>query len=202
MGATGLPAPLREVVERLSTLPGIGPKSALRIGLALLQMPRPRADAVGQSVLELREKLCLCERCASLAESSPCPICADPARDEDQLCVVAEWDSLLALEEMGLYKGRYLVLGGLVSPLDGVAAEGLQFDLLRRRLAEGEVRELILALGATLDAEATASYVKTMAEKFPGVTVTRLAQGIPIGGEVKYMDRETLRQSLSFRQKI
>jgi recombination protein RecR len=203
MSLDRLPGPLREVAEHLSRLPGLGPKSALRAALALLKLPREQAEAVGRSILTLRERLCLCSRCASLAESDPCPICADASRSREQLCVVAEWDSLLALEEMGLFRGTYLVLGGLLSPLDGVGPQALEFDLLRRRLAEGEIRELILALGSTLDAENTASHIKNLvAQGFPQVGVSRLAQGIPMGAEVKYMDRETLRQSLMHRQAV
>lgn len=198
-----IPGPLREVVEQLSSLPGVGPKSALRMALTLLKMPRERANGVGQSILDLRENLCLCEECACLAEASPCAICADPSRETDQLCVVPEWDALLAMEDMGVYRGRYLVLGGLLSPLDGVSPANLETDRLRRHLRAGHVRELILALGATLDAEATASFIKNMVEaEFPGISVSRLAQGIPMGGEVKFMDRETLRQSLVHRQKV
>ena len=198
-----LPGPLKDVVERLTRLPGIGPKSALRIGLHLLKLPQDSAQDFGRSIIELREKLCRCEECASLAETSPCPLCADPARHRDQLCLVADWDSLLSMEEMGLFKGRYLVLGGLLSPLDGVGPGSLEFGRLRKRLAGGEVTEVILALGATLESETTASYVKNMVEAdFPEVAVSRLAQGIPMGAEVKYMDRETLRQSLLYRQKV
>jgi len=198
-----LPVPLKEVVDQLSSLPGIGPKSALRIALTLLKMPKERAAGVGQSVIDLRERLCMCEECASLAESSPCTLCSDPTRDRSQLCLVSEWDALLAMEEMRMYKGRYLVLGGLLSPLDGVEPAQLEFERLRRHLASGEVCELILALGATLDAETTASYVKNLVEnEFPDVSISRLAQGIPMGGEVKFMDRETLKQSLAYRQKI
>ncbi|MCJ2163943.1 recombination mediator RecR [Pseudodesulfovibrio sp. S3] len=198
-----LPGPLKEVVDQLSGLPGIGPKSALRIALTLLKMPREKAGGVGQAIIDLRERLCLCDDCACLAESSPCAICSDPSRDSDQLCLVPEWDALLAMEEMGIYRGKYLVLGGLLSPLDGVDPGHLEIDRLRRRLASGEISELILALGATLDAEATASYVKNLVEsELPGVCVSRLAQGIPIGGEVKFMDKETLKQSLVHRQKV
>ncbi|QGY41103.1 recombination protein RecR [Pseudodesulfovibrio cashew] len=198
-----LPGPLRDVVEQLSSLPGIGPKSALRIALTLLKMPREKAGGVGQSIIDLRQRLCLCEECACLAESSPCAICADPGRDDHQLCLVPEWDALLAMEEMGIYKGRYLVLGGLLSPLDGVEPGHLEIDRLKRHLGSGRITELILALGATLDGEATASYVKNLVElAFPDVSVTRLAQGIPMGGEVKFMDKETLRQSLVHRQKV
>ncbi|MBG0789597.1 MAG: recombination protein RecR [Desulfovibrionaceae bacterium] len=200
---SNLPGPLKEVVEQLSGLPGIGPKSALRIALTLLKMPREKAGCVGRCIIELREKLCLCDDCACLAESSPCAICGDPSRDDSQVCVVPEWDALLALEDMGVYRGKYLVLGGLLSPLDGVDPACLEVDRLRAKLGTGEVAEVILALGATLDAEATASYIKNLVEtEFPGVSVSRLAQGIPMGAEVKFMDRETLKQSLVHRQKI
>jgi len=198
-----LPGPLKDVVDQLSSLPGIGPKSALRIALTLLKMPREKASGVGQSIIELRERLCLCEDCACLAESSPCAICADSARDNDQLCLVPEWDALLAMEEMGIYRGKYLVLGGLLSPLDGIEPGHLEIDRLKRRLSTGEISEMILALGATLDAESTASYVKNLVEtEHPSVSVSRLAQGIPIGAEVKFMDKETLKQSLVHRQKV
>jgi recombination protein RecR len=198
-----LPGPLKDVVEQLSSLPGIGPKSALRIALTLLKMPKEKAGGVGQSILDLRENLCLCEECACLAESSPCKICGDPGRDDDQLCLVPEWDALLAMEEMGVYRGKYLVLGGLLSPLDGIEPGHLEIDRLRRHLGDGNIIELILALGATLDAESTASYIKNLVEsEYSDVNVSRLAQGIPIGAEVKFMDKETLKQSLVHRQKI
>ncbi|MBI5520674.1 MAG: recombination protein RecR [Desulfovibrio sp.] len=203
MSLDRLPGPLKEVAEHLAKLPGLGPKSALRAALALLKLPREQAEGVGRSILTLRERLCLCSSCASLAESDPCPICADATRNREQLCVVSEWDSLLALEEMGLYRGLYLVLGGLLSPLDGVGPAALEFGLLRKRLDSGQVRELILALGSTLDAENTASHIKNLASQgHPEVSVSRLAQGIPMGAEVKFMDRETLRQSLMHRQSV
>ncbi|WP_461210518.1 recombination mediator RecR [Desulfocurvus sp. DL9XJH121] len=198
-----LPEPLRAVVDQLSKLPGLGPKSALRAALELLKWPRPRAEALGRSILELREKLCVCDRCASLSDCSPCCICSDPERDDSQLMVVAEWDSLLTLEEGGFYRGKYLVLGGLLEPLANVDSASLETDRLIRRLDEGKVVEVILALGATLEAEATASLIKGLvARRYPGVRVSRLAQGIPLGAEVKYVDRETLRQSLQYRQDI
>lgn len=198
-----LPAPLMDAVERLSQLPGFGPKSALRASLTMLKWPEERARALGEAILTLREKLCFCERCLSLTEETPCPICADPSRDDGQLCLVGEWDSLIALEEGGFYKGRYMVLGGLLSPLEGVDSDQLEIDALGARLGEGEVMEVILALGTTLEAETTASYVKNLIEqRFPSVAVTRLAQGIPLGSEVKYIDKETLKQSLMHRQKL
>jgi recombination protein RecR len=198
-----LPKPLADLAEQLQSLPGLGPKSAMRVGLALLKWPKDRAQGLGRAILELRENLCLCSRCAGLAESDPCPICADPTRDPEQLCLVGEWDSLLVLEEAGLYKGRYLILGGLISPLDGVDQGSLEIERLLARLAEGLVQEVILALGTTLEAEATTSFIKNLLDRrFPQVRLTRLAQGIPLGAEVKYIDRETLKQSMVHRQNI
>lgn len=198
-----LPAPLTELVEQLARLPGLGPKSALKVAMTLLEWPRGRADALGEGILRLRERLCLCTRCAGLSETPVCPICADATRDQGQLCLVAQWDSVLLLEATGQFSGQYLVLGGLLDPLEGVTPGQLRLDALRARLAEGQVTECILALGATLAAEATASHIKNLLDReFPGLRLTRLAQGIPLGAEVKYVDKETLSQSMRFRQDL
>ena len=179
-----IPEPLKELVEQMARLPGLGPKSAMRAAMTLLKWPEAETRRLGRNLYELRDKLHLCSR-------------------RDSLCLVAEWDSLLAMEEGNFYKGQYLILGGLLAPLDHSPAEALDMDRLTRRLAEGEVRELILALGATAEAEATASYVRDeVTRRFPEIRVTRLAQGIPLGAEVKFMDRETLRQSLRYRQEL
>ena len=198
-----IPEPLKELVEQMARLPGLGPKSAMRAAMTLLKWPEAETRRLGRNLYELRDKLHLCSRCGSLSDSDPCSVCADPSRGRDSLCLVAEWDSLLAMEEGNFYKGQYLILGGLLAPLDHCPAEALDMDRLTRRLAEGEVRELILALGATAEAEATASYVRDeVTRRFPEIRVTRLAQGIPLGAEVKFMDRETLRQSLRYRQEL
>ncbi len=201
--ARPLPAPLREVVDRLATLPGLGPKSALRIGLTLLRWPAERTRDLGQRIYALREELHLCERCGALAEARLCPICQDPARSDAELCVVAEWDGVLVMEEMGLFRGRYVVLGGLLAPLEGVGPQALDLSRLEAILQEGAVREVILALGATLEAEATATLVaQRLRQRFPEVRLSRLAQGIPLGVELKYVDPETLKQSLQYRQDL
>jgi len=198
-----LPAPLQELVEQLARLPGLGPKSALKVAMTLLEWPRGRAEALGEGIFRLRQRLCLCSRCSGLSETPVCPICADPGRDPGLLCLVAQWDAIMLLEETGQFPGYYLVLGGLLDPLEGVTAGQLRLDALRTRLAEGEVQECILALGATLAAEATASHIKNLLDReFPGVKLTRLAQGIPLGAEVKYMDKETLSQSMRYRQDL
>lgn len=198
-----LPKPLREVVQRLSGLPGMGPKSALRAALTMLKWPNERAEGLGQAIINMRRNMCFCSRCRALSEADPCPVCSDPSRETSRLCLVSEWDSLIVMEQAGVYTGLYMVLGGLISPLDGVRQENLEIGTLKGRLAEGEVEELILALGATMEAEATASYIKNMVEReYAGVSVTRLAQGIPLGTEVKHVDKETLRQSMLYRQKL
>ena len=196
-----LPRPMQEVVSHLSSLPGIGPKSALRIALALLQMSKERAVSVGESILSLREEMYFCTECASLAESDPCPLCSSEERSATELCVVSDWDSFLAFEQMGAFNGKYLVLGGLLSPIDGINADQLEFQRLYKRLEQGQITELLLALGSTTDAENTALYIRSMVEKrYPHIQISRLAQGIPVGAELKFMDKETLRQSLEYRR--
>ena len=198
-----IPEPLKNLVDQLARLPGLGPKSAMRAAMTLLKWPEAEVRRLGKGVYDLRDNLHLCSRCGGLADSDPCPICSDTERDRTQLGLVAEWDSMLTMEEGNFYKGQYMILGGLLAPLDHSPADSLEMDRLRSRLAEGEIEELILALGATAEAEATASYVKDqVSSRFPEVRVTRLAQGIPLGAEVKYMDRETLRQSLRYRQSL
>jgi recombination protein RecR len=173
------------------------------MAMTLLKWPEPQARGLGESILSLRENLSICSICGSLSDTDPCAICEDPRRETGQLCLVGEWDTLLVMEESGGYKGRYFILGGLLSPLDGVNPKDLELDGLRSLLAKEGVREVILALGTTGEGEATGSYLKNLIEKeFPHVGITRLAQGIPLGAEVKYMDRNTLRQSLEYRQKI
>ena len=216
-----LPEALQDVVTRLSRLPGMGPKSALRVAMTLLSWPEALTRELGTSIVQLRDKLHLCNRCGGLSQAVTCPLCSDPTRSQETLCIVTDWDSELTLERGGFYQGQYLVLGGLISPLENSSAgqylvlgglisplenssaDKLNLDLLDKRLAEGLVSEVIFALGATLEAENTASFLQGLINsRFPNVRVTRLAQGIPLGSEVKNMDMETLRQSLKYRQDL
>lgn len=198
-----LPQPLQELVGELRKLPGLGNKSALRIAMELLAWPEEKTRELGEKISRLRDNLCLCSRCGSVTASDPCRICADPDRDSDTLCVVPEWDSLLSFEEGGFYRGQYLILGGLLEPLQKRDSASLNMELLAKRVAEGSVKEVILGLGATIEAENTVSFLKEFLQRrFPGLKITRLGQGIPLGGLVKFMDKETLRQSLKYRQDI
>ena len=180
-----IPEPLRALVEQLARLPGLGPKSAMRVAMTLLKWPEAETRRLGKGIHDLRDNLHLCSRCGGLSATDPCDICKDENRSRDTLCLVNEWDSMLTLDEGGFYH------------------DSLDLDRLISRLEEGEIHELILALGATIDAENTASFIRNLVRKrFPHIRVSRLAQGIPLGAEVKYMDRETLRQSLQYRQDI
>ena len=198
-----IPEPLKALVEQLARLPGLGPKSAMRVAMTLLKWPEAETRRLGKGIHDLRDNLRLCSRCGALTESDPCAVCADPDRHEEELCVVAEWDSMLTMEEGAFIRGATSSSAGCWPPLDNLSAESLELDRLTRRLEEGRVREVILALGATVEAETTGALIRSMINRrFPGVMVTRLAQGIPLGAEVKFMDRETLRQSLQYRQEI
>ena len=141
-----IPEPLTELVRQLARLPGLGPKSAMRAAMTLLKWPESETRRLGSSIHDLRDKLRLCSRCGALTDTDPCTVCADPARDDSLLCLVAEWDSMLTLEEGAFFRGRYLILGGLLPP-PNMAGESPDLDRLLDRLAEGQVREVILALG-------------------------------------------------------
>lgn len=198
-----IPEPLQAVVDQLSRLPGLGPKSALRCAMSFLKWPEAETRRLGTAIHDLRDKLHLCGHCGALSDTDPCAVCTDASRSRDMLCVVADWDSMLTLEGGGFYSGRYLILGGLLAPLDNVHPDSLNLEKLEDRLKEGEIAEVVLALGATVEAENTASFLRARVQaRFPGIRVSRLAQGIPLGAEVKFMDKETLRQSLKFRQDL
>lgn len=198
-----IPEPLKILVDQIARLPGLGPKSAMRVAMTLLKWPEAETMRLGKNIYDLRSSLHLCSECGALSDTDPCPICSDPLRAEETLCLVSEWDSMLTLEDGGFFKGKYFILGGLLSPLDSRSAEYLEMDRLMQRLERGKAKELILALGATAEAEATAVYVREkVTVRFPQLKVTRLAQGIPLGAEVKFMDKETLRQSLQYRQEL
>lgn len=198
-----LPEPLKALVDQLVRLPNLGQKSALRMAMALLKWPEAETRRLGASIHDLRDNLHLCSECGALTDTNPCAICTDPTRNPETLCIVAEWDSMLTLEKGAFYKGHYLILGGLLSPLDQVQSDSLDLDRLNARLGKGTVNEVILALDTIVEAENTASYLRSLiARQYPHIRVSRLALGIPLGVEVKYIDHETLRQSMQHRQDL
>lgn len=191
MSGNAYPPALRRVIEAIGKWPGVGEKTAARMALHLLRAPRAEVLELAQALMELKEKIQLCRRCYAFADQELCPICADPARRPGQLMVVAEPGDLLAIEKVGWYQGSYHVLGGLITPLEGVTPDDLRIRELLARIRAEVVQEVILALNPSLEGETTTAYL-AMELKPLGVKVTRIAYGLPMGGEIKYADRQII----------
>lgn len=197
------PAPLERLIEHFTRLPGIGQKSATRMALYILRSPRALAEELARSLMDVKEKIRFCSICCNLTDQDPCLICSNPNRHSETVCVVETPGDQMALEESGIYKGRYHVLHGVLAPLDGVGPEQLRIGELLRRFEPEDIREVILATNPTTEGEATASYLgKVIAQKNPGVRISRISLGVPMGGDLKYMDRMTLQHALKSRVSI
>ncbi len=196
-----LPAPLATLAAALSRLPGIGPRSAERIALHIVQSDAARVDELANALLDARRRIRMCGVCGALTEESPCAICADPARDPALLCIVERPTDILSLEKAGSFRGKYHVLGGRLSPVNGVGPEDLRLTELEARLPAEAVREVILALGTDVEGDATAHY---LAERLSpaGVTVTRLAAGLPAGSGLDFADELTLSRAIEGRRPV
>ena len=198
MAKGAYPEALQRVVAALSRWPGVGEKTAARLALFLLRAPDAEVTELVQALADLKEKVHLCRRCFAFADQELCPLCANPARQGSVLMVVADPGDLLAIEKVGWYQGRYHVLGGVLSPLEGVGPDDLHIkELLERVTAEG-ITEVILALNPSLEGETTTTYLSQELKPL-GVKVSRIAYGLPMGGDIKYADRDTLREALSYR---
>jgi len=195
---------IEELVAEFAKLPGIGRKTAQRLTYFLLKQPRDESTRLARAVTALGERVRACSSCGDLTEEDPCAICADGRRDATLICVVEEASDVAAIERAGEYRGRYHVLGGRLSPLDGVGPDRLNIPALLERLANGsQVREVIVATNPSVEGEATAHYVeRTLRERSPELVVSRLARGLPVGGELEYADGETIAQSLSARRRF
>jgi recombination protein RecR len=192
---------IEELVAEFAKLPGVGRKTAQRLTYFLLKQPREESVRLARAVHALAERVHACTRCGNLTEADPCPICADPRRVQSLVCVVEEASDVVAIERAGEYRGVYHVLGGRLSPLDGIGPEQLTLASLVRRVSNGGgVRELILATNSSVEGEATAHYVERMVES-SGVAISRLARGLPMGGELEYADGETIALALSARRR-
>ncbi len=192
--------PLAELIEALQRLPGVGPKSAQRIAFYLLKSPPSAAEGLAEAILNARRRMGFCRVCFNLAEGEVCRICQDPRRDPRTLCVVEEPKDTLVLEKAG-FKGRYHVLGGVISPMDGIGPEDLRIKELLARVEGGEVEEVILATNPNLEGEATALYLARVIRPL-GVKVTRLASGLPVGADLEYADELTLGRALEGRREL
>ncbi|ADE16753.1 recombination protein RecR [Nitrosococcus halophilus Nc 4] len=192
---------LGRLVEALRCLPGVGPKSAQRMAFHLLESDREGGQRLAQALLEALGKITHCQACRILSETDLCPLCADPQRDHSQLCVVEMPSDVQAIEQATAYPGVYFVLMGHLSPLDGIGPEALGMDLLAKRLDTDQIRELILATNLTVEGEATAHYLSELARS-RGITVSRIAHGVPLGGELEFVDRGTLSHAFQGRHHL
>jgi len=192
---------IERLIEALRCLPGVGPKSAQRMTYHLLERDRAGGRRLAEALLAAMDQVGNCRRCRTFSETEICALCTSPARDAALLCVVESPADVAALEQSTGYRGLYFVLMGHLSPLDGIGPQELGLDLLEARLADGEVRELILATNPTVEGEATAHYIADMA-RARGVRATRIAHGVPLGGELEYIDGGTLSHAFAGRQEL
>ncbi|MBV1790053.1 recombination mediator RecR [Marinobacterium sp. D7] len=192
---------LQNLVSALRCLPGVGPKSAQRMALHLLERDRTGALALSSALVEAVEKIGECSRCRTLSEESVCEICASQSRDRALLCVLESPVDMMAIEQTGGFNGVYFVLKGHLSPIDGIGPEALGIDQLLDRIDEGEVAELILATNPTVEGEATSHYIAEQLRDHP-VRITRIAHGVPVGGELEFVDGGTLAHALAGRRSL
>ncbi len=193
--------PIAKLIEEFNKLPGIGPKSAQRLTYYLLQVPAEKAEALAEAITAVKEKLSLCSICFNITDSDPCVICRDEERDHTKICIVEEPIDILPLERTKKYKGLYHVLHGVIAPSDGIGPDELKFKELLSRLNDGLVTEVILATNPNLEGETTAMYLQRLIAPL-GIRITRLARGLPYGGDLEYADDVTLSRALEGRQEM
>jgi len=193
--------PVSRLIEELSKLPGIGPKSAARLTYYLLRIPEAEARALAEAIIAVKEKTVLCSSCQNITDSNPCAVCASRERDHSIICVVKEPLDIMALERTGQYRGLYHVLHGVISPMDGIGPDDLKIKELLQRLKSSSVKEVILATNPNLEGEATAMYLQRLLSPF-SIRLTRLARGLPVGGDLEYADEVTLTHALEGRQEM
>jgi len=193
--------PIANLIQEFSKLPGIGPKSAQRLVYYLLRNSNEEAKALAEAILELKEKMRLCSICFNITDCDPCVICQDKERDHSKICVVEKPSDVLPLERTGKYQGMYHVLHGAINPSQGIVPEQLRINELLSRLQDGSVSEVILATNPNMEGETTALYLYRILEPL-GIHITRLARGLPFGGELEYADDVTLAQALESRREF
>jgi recombination protein RecR len=195
------PDAVTRLVGEFSRLPGIGPKTASRLAYYLLRAPVEQVKSLGEAISELRDRITFCSQCYNITEDDPCPVCAGDRRDRHVVCVVEEPLDVLAIERTNEYQGLYHVLHGVISPVEGVGPDDLRVQELVHRVKGGEIEEVILATNTSLEGEATAMYVQRQLLPFK-VRVTRLARGLPVGGDLEYADSITLARALEGRREV
>ncbi|MDY6988707.1 MAG: recombination mediator RecR [Thermodesulfobacteriota bacterium] len=193
------PPPLVRLIKNLSKLPGIGEKTATRLALHILRASYDRAKGLSQSILEVKDKVRLCSMCFGLADTDPCRLCVNPSRDRRTVCVVEQPSDLVALEKSGAFHGLYHVLHGALSPMNGIGPEDLKVRELITRVADNDIQELVLATNTNVEGEATASYLVQCLKAYP-VRLTRIASGVPMGSDLKYLDEVTIKRAMDKRE--
>lgn len=196
-----LPDPLARLVDELARLPTIGPKTAQRLAFHILRMPEAEVRQLAQAILDARARMRSCSICFTLTDVDPCALCTSPTRDPSVLCVVEDPRDVLAMERTREFKGRYHVLEGSISPLEGIGPEDLRIRELLQRLQGGEVREVIIATNPRVEGDATAIYLTRLIRPL-GIKVTRIAHGLPVGGDIEYADEVTLAKALEGRREL
>jgi len=198
---TGYAPPIRRLIRELSRFPGIGEKTATRLAQFILKSPEENVKRLAESIIEVKEKIRFCSACFNLTEDALCEICSDPARENGIICVVENPDSLIAIEESGSYSGTYHVLHGVLSPADGIGPGSLRLTELMERISENTVKEVLLATNPSVQGESTALLImKLLRDK--DIRVTRIGLGIPVGGDLKYVDKMTMAKAIEFRRGV
>lgn len=192
------PQAMSKLIHEFSKLPGIGPKTAQRLAFHILGVPEPEVGKLAEALLEARHRIGFCSICGHLTEVSPCQLCSDPARDQSLLCVVEEPKDVIAMERTRIFKGQYHVLGGAISPLEGIGPDDLRIKELLQRMTSGRFKEVIVATDPNVEGETTALYLGKILHPL-GYKVTRLARGLPVGGDLEYIDEITLGKALEGR---
>jgi len=190
---------LEQAVSHFASLPGIGRKTALRLVLHLLKQSEPDVTAFGEAVIRLRREIRYCQVCHNISETDICPICANPSRDSSTICVVENVKDVMSIENTHQHRGLYHVLGGLISPMDGIGPQDIEIDSLVKRVEHGGINEIILALSATMEGDTTNFYIFRKLAPYPNVKVTMLARGVSVGNEIEYTDELTLGRSIQNR---
>ncbi len=193
--------PINRLIEEFSKLPGVGPKSAQRLAYHLLRAPAEQSRLLADAILALKQQITLCSVCCNVTDTNPCPICSNPERDHTRVCIVEQPQDILALEHTHAYKGIYHVLHGAISPTEGVGTNDIHLRELMERLKNGRIVEVVLATNANLEGEQTAMYLHRVISPL-GITVTRIARGLPFGSELEYADDVTLTRALEGRQAL
>lgn len=195
------PVSVLRLIKNIARLPGIGEKTAERLAIHILKAPKKEMEQLSRSIIELKERVRLCSVCFALSDREICDICSDQTRDKTLICVVEQPADMVALEKSGAFRGVYHVLAGVLSPMDGIGPDDIRIKELSARIEDGRINEVVLATSTNVEGEATASYLAQRLENMP-VKVTRIASGVPVGGDLKYVDQVTLKRAMDTRHHV